>query len=102
MISDSEKLQSIISDTKKLVQLAENDDWNAVIELEKKRDTDIKKLFDVQPDIEPSILAEGIQFILDKNKTLTKYSHSQADSIRLEMSKAGHAHEAINAYLTTT
>lgn len=102
MTSDLHQLQSIISDTKKLIYLAENDDWNAVIELEKRRDTDIKKLFDAKPDIEPSILAEGIQFILDKNKTLTKYSHSQVDSIRMEISKAGHAHEAINAYLTIT
>ncbi|HIG78502.1 MAG TPA: flagellar protein FliT [Cycloclasticus sp.] len=72
-----------------------------LVELENSRDIAIKGLFDSKPDIEPVKLAEGIQFILDKNKILTKYYHSQRDSLRMEMSKAGHAHKAINAYLTT-
>lgn len=101
MSSDLQQLQSIISDTKKLIDLAENNDWNAVIELDKKRNTDIQQLFESPPNIEAPVLAEGLQLILEKNKTLTKYSLSQVDSIRMEMSKAGHAHEAINAYLTT-
>ena len=101
MGSDLQQLQSIISDTQKLIHLAENGDWDAVIELEKKRDTDIKKLFESPPNIEAPVLAEGLQFIIEKNKTLKKYSLSQVNSIRMEISKAGHAHEAINAYLTT-
>lgn len=101
MTSDSHQLQSIISDTKKLIHLAEEGDWDTLVELEKTRDVDLKKLFETSPDIEPSVLAEGIQFILNKNKILTKFSLSQRDSIRMEISKAGHAHKAINAYLTT-
>ena len=102
MSADLQQLIRIISDTKKLIELAENGDWDTVVELEKTRDIAIKTLFDSKPDIEPSKLAEGIQFILEKNKILTKYSHSQRDSIRMEMSKTGHAHKAINAYLTTS
>lgn len=101
MTSDLQKLQSIISETKKLIHLAEEGDWDAVVTLEKTRDVDLKQLFETSPDIEPSALAEGIQFILNKNKILTQYSLSQRDSIRMEMSKAGRAHKAINAYLTT-
>ena len=101
MPSDLQQLQSIILDTKKLVDLAEEGEWDALVELEKTRDVDLKKLFATSPDIEPSVLAEGIQFILDKNKILTKFSLSQRDSLRMEISKAGHAHKAINAYLTT-
>lgn len=102
MATDLQQLLSIIADTKKLIQLAENNEWDEIVELEKKRDLAVKKLFDSKPDIESSKLAEGIQFILEKNKILTKYSHSQRDSIQMEMSKAGHAHKAIYAYLTTT
>lgn len=101
MVSDSQQLLSILADTEKLIELAEDGEWDAVVELENTRDVAVKKLFDSKPDIEPSKLAEGIQFILDKNSLLTKYSHSQRDSIRMEMSKAGHAHKAINAYLTS-
>ncbi|KXJ46660.1 MAG: flagellar protein FliT [Cycloclasticus sp.] len=101
MTSDLQKLLNIIADTKKLIELAEEGEWDTVVELENTRDIAIKKLFDSKPDIEPSKLAEGIQFVLDKNKILTKYSLSQRDSIRMEISNAGHAHKAINAYLTT-
>ncbi len=101
MSADLQQLVRIIADTKKLIDLAENNEWDAVVELEQTRDVAIKTLFDSKPDIEPLKLAEGIQFILEKNKILTKYSHSQRDSIRMEMSKTGHAHKAINAYLTT-
>jgi len=100
MKDDLQRLASIVKDTKSLVDLAENGEWDAVVELEQTRDVAIKKLFASKPDIEPSELAEGIQFILDKNKILTKYSHSQKDSLRMEMSKAGHAHKAINSYLS--
>jgi len=101
MSNDLQQLSSILLDTKNLIDLAENGEWDAVVELEQTRDIAIKALFASEPDIEPSQLAEGIQFILDKNKLLTKYSHSQKDSLRLEMSKAGHAHKAINSYLST-
>jgi len=100
MKDDLQQLASIVQDTKNLINLAENGDWDAVVELEQTRDIAIKALFASKPDIEPSELAEGIQFILDKNKLLTKYSHSQKDSLRMEMSKAGHAHKAINSYLS--
>lgn len=99
MLDDAKKLESIIADTKKLIDLAEEGDWDAVVELEKTRDSAIEALFKSAPNIDPSILSEGIQFILEKNKLLTKYSHSQRDRIRMEMSKAGHAYKAINAYL---
>jgi flagellar protein FliT len=101
MTSDLQKLQSVISDTKKLICLAEEGDWDALVMLEKTRDVELKQLFETSPDIEPSVLADGIQFILDKNKILTQFSLSQRDSIRMEMSKAGHAHKAVSAYLTT-
>jgi len=100
MSNDLQRLASIVKDTKSLINLAENGDWDAVVELEQIRDVAIKELFASKPDIEPTELAEGIQFILDKNKILIKYSHSQKDSLRMEMSKAGHAHKAINTYLS--
>jgi len=99
MSADLQQLISIIADTKKLIDLAENNEWDAVVELENRRGTAIKKLFDSKPNIEPLKLAEGIRFILDKNEILTKYSLSQRDSIRMEMSTVGRAHKAINAYL---
>lgn len=99
MSADLQQLISIIADTKKLIDLAENNEWDAVVELEKTRDIAIKTLFDSKPDIEPSKLAEGIRFILDKNKVLIQYSHSQRDSARMEISKIGYAHKAISAYL---
>jgi len=102
MNSDLPQLLSIIADTKKLIDLAENSQWDEVVALEQTRDVAVKALFASKPDIEPAKLAEGIQFILDKNKILTQYSHSQMDSLRMEMSKAGRAHKAINAYLTTS
>ncbi len=99
MNSDLPQLLSIITDTKNLIDLAENSQWDELLTLEKTRDVAVKTLFTSKPDIEPAKLAEGIQFILDKNKILTQYSHSQMDSLRMEMSKAGRAHKAINAYL---
>ncbi len=102
MNSDLPQLLSIIADTKKLIDLAENSQWDELVALEKTRDVVVKTLFSSKPDIEPAKLAAGIQFILDKNKILTQYSHSQMDSLRMEMSKAGRAHKAINAYLTTS
>ena len=102
MNSDLPQLLSIIADTKKLIDLAENAQWDELVTLEKTRDVAVKTLFASKPDIEPVKLAEGIQFVLEKNKILTQYSHSQMDSLRMEMSKAGHAHKAINAYLTTS
>jgi len=101
MNSDFPQLLSIIADTKKLIDLAENSQWGEFVALEKTRDVAVKVLFASKPDIEPEKLAEGIQFILDKNKILTQYSHSQMDSLRMEVSKVGRAHKAINAYLTT-
>jgi len=100
MKDDLQQLASIVEDTKSLIDLAENGEWDAVVELEQARDAAISELFASKPDIEPSELAEGIQFILEKNKILTKYLHSQKDSLRMEMSKAGHAHKAINTYLS--
>lgn len=99
MLNDVQQLDSIITDTKKLIDLAEEGEWDAVVELEKTRDSAVEALFKSPPNIEPAKLSEGIQFIVEKNKILSKYSHSQRDSIRMEMSKAGHAHKAINAYL---
>jgi flagellar protein FliT len=101
MPSDLQRLDSILADTEKLIQLAQEGEWDAVVKLEKARDTDIQHLFETPPDIEAVVLAESIQLVLDKNKILTQFLLSQRDSLRMEMSQAGHAHKAINAYLTT-
>ena len=92
MSNDSRQLESIIADTNKLIELAEEGHWENVI----------GALFETQPNIETPQLAEGIQYIIDKNNLLAKYSHSQRDSLRMEMSKAAHAHKAINTYLQAT
>jgi len=102
MNTDFKQLLAIIADTKKLIDLAENAEWDEFALLEKTRDVAVRDLFASPPNIEPEKLAEGIQFILAKNKILTQYAHSQMDSLRMEVSKAGHAHKAINAYLTTS
>lgn len=99
MSLDHQKLKIIIKDTDTLISLAEEGEWDRLIELEKKRSIKINSFFNGKPDIEPSQLAEGIQYILEKNKILKQYSLSQKDSIRMEMSKANHAHKAVNAYL---
>ena len=101
MSADLQKFLSIIDDTKKLLELAEEGEWHAVVGLEKTRDSAIQKLFESTPDIDKNKLSEGLQFIIDKNKILTQYSHSQRDSVQMEISKAGHAHKAINSYLTS-
>jgi len=75
-LSDLKQLQAIIRDTKKV-------------------------LFSKPPKIDSAELAEGIQFILEKNKLLNQYSHNQRDTLRLEISKAGRAHKAISSYLTS-
>jgi len=100
-LSDQQQLQNILCDTKELLLLAEEGNWSAVVELEQSRGLAIESLFKTPPVIEPKLLAEGIQFIIDKNKILTQFSHSQRDSIRMEMAKAGHAHKAIDKYLTS-
>ena len=100
-MKDQQQLQRIIDDTKRLLVLAEDGDWDAVVELEHSRGILIEALFKMPPAIEAKQLAEGIQFILDKNKILTQFSHSQRDSLRMEMSKAGRATKAINKYLNT-
>jgi len=100
-LTDQQKLQRIIGDTKKLLLLAEEGDWDAVVELEHSRGLLIAAFFKTPPAIDDQKLAKGIQFILDKNKILTQFSHSQRDSLRMEMSKAGHATKAINNYLNT-
>ena len=101
MNSDFPQLLAIIADTKKLIDLAENSEWDELVVLEKTRDVAVKTLFVSPPDIEAEKLAKGIQYILARNKILLQYSHSQCDSLRMEMSKAGHAHKAIDSYLTT-
>ncbi len=101
-MSDLQQLQAIIRDTKKQLSLAEDGQWEDVVELEQHRDLAIKVLFSKPPKIDAEELAKGIQFILEKNKILSQYSHSQSDSLRLEMSKAGRAHKAINSYLSST
>ena len=95
------KFDEILKDTSKLIKLAELGEWDKLISLEKKRELAIKSLFTKQPDIDESVLRDGLQYILQKNKILMQYSHSQRDSLHLEMSKAGHAHKAINQYLAT-
>jgi len=100
-LNDQQQLQGIMNDSKKLLLLAEEGDWDAVVELEHSRGLLIESLFKTPPAIEPNMLAEGIQFILDKNKILIQFSHSQRDSLRMEMSKAGRANKAINKYLNT-
>jgi len=95
------EFDSILKDTIKLIELAELGEWDDLISLEKKRELAIKNLFNHQPDIDETVLREGLQYILQKNKILVQYSHSQRDSLQIEMSKAGHAHKAINQYLAT-
>lgn len=102
MFNDLQQLQSIITDTNSLINLAEEGEWNQLVELEKSRDNAIQALFKTQPNIDPKVLQEGLVYILNKNKTLTQYSVSQCDSVRMEMSKAGHAHKAIDSYLTSS
>ncbi|MDX2426789.1 MAG: flagellar protein FliT [Cycloclasticus sp.] len=101
MTNDSARLQSILDDTSTLMNLAEAGEWDAVVALHKSREEEIQTLFKGTPDIDPDVLAEGIVYVLNKNKVLTQYSHSQRDSLRMEMSKAGHAHKAIGEYLTS-
>lgn len=101
MTNDSARLQSIIDDTTTLINLAEAGAWDAVMALHKTREEAIQTLFHNTPDIAPEVLAEGLVYVLNKNKVLTQYSHSQRDSLRMEMSKAGHAHKAIGEYLTS-
>jgi len=100
-LDDQQQLQKIINDTKKLLLLAQEGDWDAVVELEKNRGLAISALFENSPVIDPKLLAEGIQFILDKNELLAQYSCNQRDNLRIEISKAGRAHKAINKYLST-
>jgi len=100
-LSDQQQLQKILCDTKKLLSLAEEGNWDDVVELEHSRGLLIDALFKTPPAIDVQQLADGIQFILDKNKILTQFSHSHRDSLRMEMSKAGHATKAINNYLST-
>jgi flagellar protein FliT len=101
MNQDLQKLKTIIEDTDTLMKMAEEGEWDALIELEKKRSVKIDDLFKVKPDIHPEKLADGIQYILEKNRILKQYSLSQKDSIQMEISKANHAHKAVNAYLQT-
>ncbi|MEW5056368.1 MAG: flagellar protein FliT [Cycloclasticus sp.] len=100
-MNDLQQLQNIIADTKKLLLLAENNEWDAVVELEKIRGLAVESLFKKTPVIDAALLRKGIQFILEKNKILSQFSHSQQDSLRMEMSKTGHAHRAIKSYLST-
>ncbi|MBV1952473.1 MAG: flagellar protein FliT [Cycloclasticus sp.] len=100
MLTDIQQLNAIISDTKKLINLAENGEWDSLVELEQTRGLAVKSLFRSKPNVPATMLAEGIEFMLAKNKILMQYSHSQRDSIHMEMSKAGHAHKAINAYIS--
>jgi len=100
-MNDLQHFQSIITDTKKLLLLAENNEWDAVVELEKSRGLAVESLFKKTPAIDATVLKEGIEFILEKNKILSQFSHSQQDSLRMEMSKTGRAHKAINSYLNT-
>lgn len=102
MSNDIQQLESIIADTNSLINLAEEGEWNQLLELEKSRDNAIQHLFKAQPNIDPKVLEEGLVYILNKNKILTQYSVSQCDSVRMEMSKAGHAHKAIDSYLTSS
>ena len=101
MANDSARLQSIIDDTATLINLAEAGEWDAVVALHKSREEEIQTLFNATPDIAPDVLAESLVYVLNKNKVLTQYSHSQLDSLRLEMSKAGYAHKAISEYLNS-
>ena len=101
MTNDSARLQAIIDDTARLINLAESGEWDAVVALHKSRGEEIQTLFKGTPDIDPDVLAEGLVYVLNKNKVLTQYSHSQRDSLRMEMSKAGHAHKALSKYLTS-
>lgn len=98
-MKDEVQFKNILKETDKLIELAELGEWEQVIELEIIRDGSIKKFFNNQIDIDQHVLQEGLQYIIDKNNLLMKYSHSQRDSLQLEMSKAGHAHQAINKYL---
>jgi len=102
MSNDTHQLESIIAETNTLINLAEEGEWNQLLELEKSRDNAIQHLFKAPPNIDPKVLEEGLVYILNKNKILTQYSVSQCDSVRMEMSKAGHAHKAIDSYLTSS
>jgi len=101
MANDSARLQAIIDDTARLINLAEAGEWDEVVALHKSREQEIQTLFKGTPDIDPDVLAEGLVYVLNKNKVLTQFSHSQRDSLQMEMSKVGHAHKAIGQYLTS-
>ena len=100
-MNDSEEFEKILSSTKKLSELAELGEWEAVVDLEKERDLRITNFFKSPPNIDPETLADGLKYILDNNKKLIQYSHSQKDSVQLELSKVGHAHKSIGKYLNT-
>lgn len=100
-MNDKQQLQQILKDTQRLLLLAEEGDWDALVELENKRGLAIESLFKMPPAIDPALLAEGIRFIINKNKILSQTSRNRCDSLRMEMSKAGRAHKAINKYLNT-
>jgi len=85
MREDIKKLEDIINQTDSLVAMAEAGEWDKLLDLELIRTNLIADFFEKPPQLEERYLAKAIQYILDKNKILKQFSHSQRDSIRMEI-----------------
>jgi len=95
------KFQNLLDLSRNMLVSAQQDEWNEVTKLDRERQNLIDDFFGSPINIGSHDLEEGIQIILDINRSLVEMSLKYQATLQKDMAQAGHAHKATTAYLNT-
>lgn len=97
-----QKFQNLLNLSHNMLVSAQQDAWNEVTKLERERLQLMDDLFSSPINIDSHDLEQGIQTILDINRSLVEMSSKYQGTLQQELAKAGHAHKATTAYLNAS
>ena len=97
-----QKFQNLLNLSRNMLVSAQQDEWDEVTKLEQERLQLMDDFFSSPNNIDSQNLEEGIQSILDINRSLVEMSSTYQGTLQKEMAKADHAHKATTAYLNAS
>ncbi len=86
--------------TQKMLELAEKDEWEGVMELEKKQSALLRDCFQQEPPLDRSASAEVIQEILALHEKIFEVASHFRSHIKKELSTMKKGRNANRAYLS--
>jgi hypothetical protein len=90
-------LDEALALTKRMAQLGDGDDWQAVVELEPQRRQLLQRAFATQLPVD-EVMAERVRAILDLDKHLMALTVSAKERIAGDISRSNKGRAAANAY----